>query len=431
VTRPASDRSPGRVAETACLEADGRSPGSIDASAQRDRRPRLSDRLTRQLSSGRYVPEIDGVRFLAIGIVVAVHLFAVAGLSSGRLFIVPPFGSVVPGQTQSSRVVSFLQYGHVGVYLFFILSGFVLAVPFIRWRAMHAEPVSLPTYLVRRLTRIEPPFVAIVIVLFLLSSALRSASTAPHLAATLTYTHAAIYGQLSPIDGVFWSLEAEVQWYLIVPFLAIVLCGGSHNERVLRITLAWAGSLFLQFVLGIDLIARFALLDNLQFFLIGWLIAEFHVARFGERSLQRPLLDVIGIACIPLLFVALDVRPPLWRVTVPLVGGLVIAAALHGSLLRRCLSMRWIAIIGGMCYSIYLIHYPVLVLGARTFGAHLSTHPLPTSVVVGASLVLALALSGVFFVLVERPCMDPEWVHKLVSRVSGREPLRGTGRRRS
>jgi peptidoglycan/LPS O-acetylase OafA/YrhL len=408
-----------------------RSSSASEASAHPDGAVRLSDRLTRKVSSGRYVPEIDGVRFLAIGIVLTVHLFAVAGLASGRLFIVPPFGSIVPGDTQGPRVVSFLQYGHIGVYLFFILSGFVLAVPFIRWRAMHAEPVALPRYLVRRLTRIEPPFVAVVVILFVLSTALHSPTGMPHLAATLTYTHAAIYGQLSPLDGVFWSLEAEVQWYLVVPFLAIVLCRGSHHQRVVRITLAWAGALLLQLVLGVNIVGRVALLDALQFFLIGWFIAEFHVARFKERSLQTPIFDVVGIACIPLLFVALDVRPPLWRVTVPLVGGVVIAAALHGSFIRRCLSMRWIALVGGMCYSIYLIHYPVLVLGAQTFGAHLSTHPLPTPVVVGASLLVAFALSGLFFVLVERPCMDPAWIQRLVSRVKGREPVPRADRRPS
>ena len=110
-----------------------------EPSLESDCRPTLAGRLSRRMSSGRYMPEVDGVRFLAIGIVLAVHLFAVAGLSSGRLVIVPPFGPIIAGSTRDPGLVAFLQYGHVGVYLFFILSGFVLALPFIRWRVMGAK----------------------------------------------------------------------------------------------------------------------------------------------------------------------------------------------------------------------------------------------------------------------------------------------------
>jgi hypothetical protein len=151
------------------------------------RRPKLADRLSRRTSSGRYMPEVDGVRFLAIGIVVAVHLVAAGGLSSGRLVIVPPFGPILARSSRDPASVGFLQYGHVGVYLFFILSGFVLALPFIRWRVMGARRIALSAYFLRRVTRIEPPFIIVAIGLFLLSIALHEPSTTHHLAATLTY----------------------------------------------------------------------------------------------------------------------------------------------------------------------------------------------------------------------------------------------------
>ena len=223
-----------------------------EPSLESDRRPTLAGRLSRRMSSGRYMPEVDGVRFLAIGIVLAVHLFAVAGLSSRRLVIVPPFGPIIAGSTRNPGLVAFLQYGHVGVYLFFILSGFVLALPFIRWRVMGAGRIALSAYFLRRVTRIEPPFIVVAIVLFLLSIALHESSTGQHLAATLAYSHQAAYGQLSPIDGVFWSLEAEVQWYLVVPLLAVVLCRGTSRERLLLISIALVGAVVVQVWLGIE-----------------------------------------------------------------------------------------------------------------------------------------------------------------------------------
>jgi peptidoglycan/LPS O-acetylase OafA/YrhL len=380
-----------------------------------DRRPKLADRLSRRTSSGRYMPEVDGVRFLAIGIVVAVHLFAVARLSSDRLVIVPPFGPIIVGSTRYPRLAASLEYGHVGVFIFFILSGFVLALPFIRWRVMGGKPIGMSTYFLRRVTRIEPPFIVATIVLFLLSMVLHEPSTSGHLVATLAYSHQAAYGQLSPINGVFWSLEAEVQWYLLVPLLAIALCHGTPRERLLQITLALVGTLIVQVWLGIGILSRIALLDNLQFFLVGWLLAEIHVTRLRERPRKSAYLDVAGMASLPLLFVALRVHSPSWRVTLPILGGVAIAAALHGRVFTRVLSVRWIAIVGGMCYSIYLLHYPTLVVGARVLNAAGLDDGYWHWPLYLALLLFTLVLSGVFFVLVERPCMDPAWVSRVGS----------------
>jgi peptidoglycan/LPS O-acetylase OafA/YrhL len=396
-----------------------------DSSIEADARPKLADRLSRRTSGGRYMPEVDGVRFLAIGIVVAVHVFAVARLSSGRLVIVPPFGPIIAGSTRHPRLAAFLEYGHVGVFLFFILSGFVLALPFIRWRVMGGEPVATSTYFLRRVTRIEPPFIVATIILFLLSIVLHEPSTGGHLIATLTYSHQAAYGQLSPINGVFWSLEAEVQWYLIVPLLAIVLCHGTPRERLLLIALAFVGTLVVQVWLGIGILSRIALLDNLPFFLVGWLLAEIHVTHLRERPGKSAYLDVVGMACLPLLFVALRIHPPSWRVTLPILGAVAVAAAIHGRAFTRVLTVKSIAIIGGMCYSIYLLHYPVLVLGARVLHASGIEDGFWIWPLYLGLLLFALALSGAFFVFVERPCMDPAWVSRVGSHVKRRFASRG------
>jgi peptidoglycan/LPS O-acetylase OafA/YrhL len=77
--------------------------------------------------------------------------------------------------------------------------------------------------------------------------------------------------------------------------------------------------------------------------------------------------------------------------------------------------MRWIAIIGGMCYSIYLLHYPVLVLGAKVLHANGLTHGYWLWPLYAVLLLLALVLSAGFFIVVERPCMDPAWVTHVVA----------------
>jgi len=239
-----------------------------------------------------------------------------------------------------------------------------------------------------------------------------------HLLATLSYSHLAYFRTFSPIDGVFWSLEAEIQWYLVVPFLAIVLCRGSSRERLLKIGTLIVGSIALQFLLGPAIFWRFILLDHLQFFLCGWLLAEIHVAHLHETPLEDARFDVVAVLGFLGLFVAMRLHPPLWRVTVPLAGALFVGAALHGRIARRFLSIGWIATLGGMCYSLYLIHYPVLILGQRAFLSHLPSKEPWIWAGCALLLVIALVISTAFFMTVERPCMDPTWAQRLATRIN-------------
>jgi peptidoglycan/LPS O-acetylase OafA/YrhL len=71
-----------------------------------------------------------------------------------------------------------------------------------------------------------------------------------------------------------------------------------------------------------------------------------------------------------------------------------------------------------MCYSIYLIHYALFVTVQRFLGP---VGRLPSSVAPLVSLLLlvplAVVVGAVFFVLVERPCMDPHWLDRAIGRI--------------
>src|SRR6185503_8496299 len=78
--------------------------------------PTLRERLSRVSSSGRFIPEIDGLRFVAISGVIFLHLAEFMVSKSGA----PPRDSlyIIAGQ------------GFFGVELFFVISGFILSLPF-------------------------------------------------------------------------------------------------------------------------------------------------------------------------------------------------------------------------------------------------------------------------------------------------------------
>jgi peptidoglycan/LPS O-acetylase OafA/YrhL len=183
------------------------------------------DHLSRITSSQRvFIPQIDGIRFLAIVAVIAYHVRAI-----GSFHLTADHRAV-----EGDPVNDTFSIGHYGVMLFFAISGFILALPFARQFLGGLKKVSLRGYYLRRVTRIEPPYIIHLMVLALYCAlVLRfqpshphlyhnkewAAYAAKHLVASLGYSNGFIFGTHPYPNIVLWSLEVEVQFYLIAPFL--------------------------------------------------------------------------------------------------------------------------------------------------------------------------------------------------------------------
>ena len=124
----------------------------------------------------------------------------------------------------------------------------------------------------------------------------------PHLAASLVYMHNAIYSTMSTITPIAWSLEVEVQFYLLAPLLALIFMLRSGVRKGVLIAAIIATSL-LQYALELS---KLTLLGNLQYFLVGFLVLELRLTR---ATLFRPHIgvDVVcGAALVPLLLLGAD-----------------------------------------------------------------------------------------------------------------------------
>jgi peptidoglycan/LPS O-acetylase OafA/YrhL len=350
----------------------------------------------------RFIPQIDGLRFVAISSVVLFHLYA--SLSHGGAVPNPTFDPVNVGRL-SKR----------GVELFFAISGFILGVPFASSYLLGAAKVDLKQYFLRRLTRLEPPYILSLLIWAGLLFALgrqTGAEILPHLLASMAYLHNLIYNADSTINLVAWSLEVEVQFYVLVPLLAGLFAIDSPRLRRGAIAvLMLASSLVGARLLHTRLQASIAY--YLPFFLAGFLLCDLYVARQAWKVSWR--WDVLALCGWPLVWL----MSPGWsHVLLPFLIVVLYLAAFRGRLCSLIFCHPTITDIGGMCYSLYLFHFLVIsAVGRASKPLHIGQNFWLYYLFQG-TLVLpcVLAFCGLFFLLVEQPCMDRHWPRKLWER---------------
>jgi len=380
---------------------------------------RLLVRLSRETSSGRFIPEMDGLRFVAIAMVVLFHL---NGYLTAKA-VSPQYAFTA----RSDWITQVALVGFRGVELFFVISGFILGLPFAAHHIAGAPRVSLSKYYLRRLTRLEPPYFVTIFILLLLAIAIqRKAVTAllPHLIASLCYMHNLIYARPSPALGVAWSLEIEVQFYILVPVLTLFFAVKRRWLRRCLLLAVMAGSLAAQ-TLYLPDHPRLALsiLAYLQYFLAGFLLADIFLVDWKQSPRLSMHWDFAALAGWPVMFAVLR-SATISHWIFPYLLLLLYCAAFRGTWTNRLFSHPWITAIGGMCYSIYLIHYEVISAVARfaksvSEGAPYWIHLLVQFAAVGSAVVL---ICGLYFVVLEKPCMRRDWPRRLWTALSARIP---------
>lgn len=362
--------------------------------------------LQRITTTGTVLPVVDGLRFVAIAAVVLYHLQGYGG-------------EVV----QHGPVWRLAKVGWFGVELFFAISGFVLGLGFIRSRLGTAPPVRMGAYLWRRVTRLEPPYVVALLVYFGLKTFIAGEDgLLPHLFASAAYVHNVAYGEPSRVLGIAWSLEIEVQFYLLVPFLSLVFTLRSASVR---------RALLLAGIAGGQLLAAAvhstppSILGHLHWFLVGFLLCDLHWVDWRSRGSSRwPLAwDLTGALAWVGMFCALA-YPPDFRWTLPWLMAIAYSAAFRGRWMNALLRSPTVWLIGGTCYSVYLYHTVILRLLVldrplvTLIGEHVpAAWRLP--VLALCALPVVFVLTSAAYLLIERPCMQRDWPQRLWARIRG------------
>jgi peptidoglycan/LPS O-acetylase OafA/YrhL len=402
--------------------------------------------VTNSLSDGKQknpIFALDGVRAIACLSVVSFHLNLFA-------YVGHVWGSYTDDFGASFSSLALL--GESGVLLFFVLSGFLLFLPFANAMLFDQPWPSLRRYYIRRVFRILPAYY---FALFLMTLYLQPSYLQPEhlhelwLFFTFRMDFPVTYQQL---NAPFWTLAVEFQFYLLLPLIAWVMSkivrGGSLPLRLGKLTLC------LMAMMGWGLYSRywgFLLTNNpipdpnalvpqnitdtikpyifgtsgkyFEIFSIGMIVAMLYLSlhKAQETSVLRrrlmqasPFIFALGLLCLwattiwhfyviyvygltlhyldpyeAFLFHYKDVMIP-WLYG--LCYGLCVFAVLHGpKALKRPFEwapLRWI---GFISYSLYLWHDPFVI--------YFSTSLLPRFQMLGWSQVMQY-LAYVLWVLV-------------------------------
>lgn len=380
---------------------------------------RLQGKLKRKPRSGMYVPEVDGLRFIAIFAVILFH---------AHIYYFPDPLILDFTEVSSSRWIEYaIGKGWYGVQLFFIISGFIICLPFALHQLRDGRSISLTKFFMRRFKRIEIPyFIALTLslILLLFIHGRSFSELLPHYLAGLTYTHNIFYypgGGLNPLLPPAWTLELEIQFYLLAPFLSAIYAVKNNLFRY---------AIFIGSIIGLNMIipalheqfpnnvvfSKSFILHNLPYFFIGMLILDLFVTKksYGKTANERTTLisnlrlwDLVGgvaaVATLGLLSFGA------YSGILPFTLGLFVLGTLNGRLLKKWLSFRFFTIFGGMSYSIYLFHEHILsnsyYLFFPSFFDKTAQHGLNYIGILTMSIWILIA-SIPFYLLIEKPFMN-------------------------
>ncbi len=158
----------------------------------------------------RHLAALDGLRGLAILLVVWYHLWLISWLAADvNVF----------GKTFNFNV--FPETGMTGVYLFFFISGFCLFYPYAQTMFDGRPPQTVALFAYRRMLKILPSYyIGIALwIAFGFASFASFGDAARQILTHVFFIHTFWDDTYSGINGVLWSLAIEVQFYLLFPFL--------------------------------------------------------------------------------------------------------------------------------------------------------------------------------------------------------------------
>ena len=329
------------------------------------------------------IAQVDALRAIAALLVLVIHateIFKQSALATGS-------GDWL------HRLAHALDFGRIGVVVFFIISGYVIA-------GTLDNPATTPRrFVVRRLFRLYPLYWLSIAgaCLFLVPGPIDAGTLVANITMLPT-----LFGK-EPYMGLYWTLETELAFYVLA--LLLWTAGVLHRGRVLLAMEALLIAVFAGFMFGWipapGVLSWKALPLHLSFMAIGLL--AYLWKRDGAFA---PVLAAIAMALIPSAYAlarffasggADDLR---WGASYP-----IAVLVFMGGLNARVPGTRALASVGLVSYSIYLLHpfaLQMLVGDPGSPGLYWVQRGGMTGAVAVAAF-LTIVIAAIAYALVERP----------------------------
>jgi peptidoglycan/LPS O-acetylase OafA/YrhL len=321
--------------------------------------------------SDRYRPDIDGLRAIAVLLVVWFHAFPEA----------------MPG-------------GFVGVDIFFVISGFLITG--IIARELDQQRFSLPGFYMRRIRRIFPALIVVLAVTLVLgwlwmlpaayaqlsADAFASAAFVSNIALLLQSGYFDIESGKKPLLHL-WSLGIEEQFYLFWPLILMLTTRLRLRILVVASVIGIASFALNVALIGSDPVATFYLPFTRAWELLAGAALACGWNQLRQTGAASNWRAAIGLGLIALAACVLDSKSafPGWWAVLPVGGAALLLSAPAAWGCRHLLSSPAMVRIGLISYPLYLWHWPLLVFFAIIKFAPLTL--IERVLIVGLSFALA------------------------------------------
>jgi peptidoglycan/LPS O-acetylase OafA/YrhL len=306
---------------------------------------------------------------------------------------------------------AFMQGLRLGVPLFFVLSGMLLYLPWVRATRSTRPAPDVKVYALRRAARILPAyyFALIGATIILVPSGSPRAPSASQAAAIAALVQNWWPDAAQKLNPPAWTLAVEATFYLLLPLLGLATLRWLRTPRrqlagCAALVAASIGANALFVVLGRHGWHR-TLPGSVYAFALGMALAVILPRARGLIRPARIALIMAGAALIvgdalahePARLPGIDI----WQDLPAAAGFAAIVLAVAATDRSPVLDSTPLAWIGERSYALYLWHYPVILLFAER-------HLLPRSTVAASVLVIGVSLGAAAFSwrFVERPILE-------------------------
>ena len=307
-------------------------------------------------------------------------------------------------------VFNIIHYGYLGVSIFFVISGFVMAYSARNIKIWDVK--TLINFFLRRMVRLTPPYhVAILIasIVYLIRIIItRHFSYFPDMStllANLFYLQGFL--NLADVNSAFWTIRIEIQFYLFFALIMFFSFQISKKLKIISTDICFFTIFSMSFI--ISLVQLYWNFDKIRIiFLPSWEMFALGVISFYIYS--KKITFQHGILIFVLLLILIYIYPNEY-LTCAIYTYLLLLIVIYRSKLTEWLNFPVIQFFGKISYSLYLVHWPSMGLttGLST-RLGLAKHHFGGYISFLIAFALSTLVATVMYHLVEVPSIN--WSHR-------------------